>query len=104
MIKYLPLCLMIIAGCALDTESTDDYEVVEAYDRPDNPDWPGWNTSPNHNNGCYGETFDMGDGHVMHIPGLCAPFYIYMGYPDPTEESGNPYDGEQQQQEPSKEQ
>jgi len=101
MIKYLLPLFLIFAGCALDTETVDDYDETAAYDGPEQPDWPGWNTSPNHNYGCHSEAFEMLNGSVMIIPGLCAPFYIYMGYPDPTEEPDNSHNNEQQFSQPN---
>ena len=98
MIKYLPLCLIIFAGCALDTESGDEYtdEVVVVDEKSEKPDWSGANGPP-HDLGCPGEVFELPGGGTMYIPGLCAPFYIYKGYPDPTEKDfEDPYDGEHQ--------
>ena len=97
MIKYLALCLILLAGCVVDTEPVDEYdEVVVAADKPAKPDWsaPG----PPNDLGCMGDVYELPDGSVMEVPGLCAPFYIYRGYPDPTQ---NPYEepyGEQNSQ------
>ena len=84
MIKYLSLCLILFVGCAVDTESTDDYSDPVTYENPENPDWD--NPDSSSNQGCRGEVIDMLDGTQMYVSGYCDPFYIYSGYPDPTEQ------------------
>jgi len=91
--RILGLCLILV-GCVVDAEPTDDYGVdTGTYEEPQDPDWYGQNGA-DHDNGCHSEAFEMFNGDVMIIPGQCNPFYIYMGYPDPTE-MDNPHMDEQ---------
>jgi len=96
MIKLLSLCSMVLVGCVVDAESVEEYNDATIVNNE--PEHPGWAnpSGPPHNLGCPGEALKMPDGSEMILPGLCAPFYIYMGYPDPTEGEEEPFDGEKQ--------
>lgn len=95
MIKYFALSLVLV-GCVVDAGPVDDYgEPVQAEEQPQNPEVPIYDGAPQ-DLGCPSSAIEMPDGSFAIIPGLCDPFYIYKGYPDPTNEMDTPYIEEQQ--------